>query len=636
MHKIIVFFLCGITYVVLFIGAAVFPFSAVAQNNLLSPVHEEFGVSAGARYGAALACNGPQIAVGSPGVSVVATTDVGEVKLFDAVSRMSTATVSMPGSVFVGNERFGAAVTFVSDVSGDSVPDIFIGAPGGAQGAVYLANSVTGSILATHPAPALALNFGWAVEELGVVTYGGIPRRTLMVGAPDTLGLDGAVYFYYFISPSFVLLRQLDGPATTKEGLGYCILGFPDLNADGEPEVLAGAPRRKNGGGTSVGGVTIYSPSNDLVIGKIDGLAPGLRFGESLTDVGDVNLDGVHDLLVGVVDPSTLGPGHAMLYSGASLTSANPQLLCDIVGSSGASQFGAIGASLGDLTGDGIPEFAIGDPTWRATDSVTGAGIVDAGAVHIHSYDSVNAACPRLQVLQGAVTPPNSMRFGNGLAAKSCNFNSDGISDLVAGSLRNGSGALSGSIVLLQGNPLPTPTPSATPLPPSQLDLSFSISELGTLRGRVEPDVAAQAGCEISLDAKIVAGNVAVPPRVIRRETAQGSRERFLFSAPNMPRICSVEGAVPALYLRARLSCAGNEIRSNIAGRYLNCGVDSSGLSLEQWLDLFSQVISEEPSVQHIAKHRRRRARALIRRRAPQVRCSGSIAFKNERQAVPG
>ena len=98
------------------------------------------------------------------------------------------------------------------------------------------------------------------------------------------------------------------------------------------------------------------------------------HLGASVTFIPDLDGDGVVDVLAGATNQYPRGnAGRARVYSGA--TSA---LLLEIDGDAPTDSFGAIVASLGDVDGDGVPDFAIAAPKR----SVPG---VPLGAIFIYS-----------------------------------------------------------------------------------------------------------------------------------------------------------------------------------------------------------------------------------------------------------
>ncbi len=96
---------------------------------------------------------------------------------------------------------------------------------------------------------------------------------------------------------------------------------------------------------------------------ELQGQAEGDLLGYALAPIGDVNGDGIPDLLVGIYGDDTTGAdaGAVELRSGA----ADGALLLRVEGDTAAALLGSALTDLGDLDGDNIPEFAAGAP-WHS------------------------------------------------------------------------------------------------------------------------------------------------------------------------------------------------------------------------------------------------------------------------------
>ena len=97
-----------------------------------------------------------------------------------------------------------------------------------------------------------------------------------------------------------------------------------------------------------LGGASLARGQGSLVW-TFNGAAPSDDLGASVAGVGDVNGDGVPDLLVGA--PS-LGTGYAKVFSGVTET-----VLFTFLGSGGSSV-----ANAGDVNGDGFSDPIVGAP----------------------------------------------------------------------------------------------------------------------------------------------------------------------------------------------------------------------------------------------------------------------------------
>ena len=91
----------------------------------------------------------------------------------------------------------------------------------------------------------------------------------------------------------------------------------------------------------------------------IDGFTTDYGFGHTVAGVGDVDGDGFEDLLVGAYSGGTNSSGEVFLYRGSStglVTNAWWSFRCPVP----ASEFGHQVEGVGDVNGDGFPDFVVG------------------------------------------------------------------------------------------------------------------------------------------------------------------------------------------------------------------------------------------------------------------------------------
>ncbi|MFQ5748137.1 MAG: FG-GAP repeat domain-containing protein [Planctomycetota bacterium] len=127
-----------------------------------------------------------------------------------------------------------------------------------------------------------------------------------------------------------------------------------DVDGDGVDDFAFGNSNAPVNGQSNVGKVAVYSGKTGLNLYTVEGLFFFGGFGSSLAAVGDVNGDGRPDFVVGQL--GTLNE-NAYMINGADGTFLfnvrGPTNLGDI-------EFGYSAAPAGDLDGDGIPDFAVG------------------------------------------------------------------------------------------------------------------------------------------------------------------------------------------------------------------------------------------------------------------------------------
>jgi hypothetical protein len=320
----------------------------------------------GTAFGFAVATAGDVNADGTPDLLIGAfgQDDNGKAFFFNGKDGTLLHTFQAPQPQLGGG--FGFAVASLGDLTGDGVPEVLIGAfAQDGDGRAYVFDGHTGTLLYTVAPPQSAGNseFGWSVAAAGDLDHDGL--CDFVVGAPYTTVGKVAVQgrTYVFSGKDGHLLYTLDDPQPAAgEVFGWSVAAGSDLNKDGVPDILVGAPYKDVGANLAQGAAFTFSGADGKLLFPLNNPVPHpySGFGHTLIAGADVNGDGVPEILVGapfqMVDQFHV-QGEVFLFNGQDgrhLTTFD-----DPYPHQGAT-FGYSIASPGDINGDKIPEFAMG------------------------------------------------------------------------------------------------------------------------------------------------------------------------------------------------------------------------------------------------------------------------------------
>ncbi len=253
-----------------------------------------------------------------------------------------------------GDEGYGTKTAGIGDFDGDGYPELAVGAPSPAgptpgdkkyPGYVYVYSGKTGKLL-------WRLRGESAGAQMGSALGGG--SGFLIVGAGGAGAKHtGRVYVYTKLHARPKFVEDADA---TGGGLGAMFVSVAgDINHDGVADIYA-SDWANNARGRASGRVYVYSGKDGKTLLTIDGSGPGEGFGTCAAKTGDVNGDGVADLVVGSwqYGAAAWSGGRVAAYSGK-----DGSMLQSFTGKVPGETLGFDAVGIGDVDGDGHTDYLV-------------------------------------------------------------------------------------------------------------------------------------------------------------------------------------------------------------------------------------------------------------------------------------
>ncbi|MBA5249257.1 MAG: hypothetical protein FE834_06975, partial [Gammaproteobacteria bacterium] len=360
----------------------------------------------------------------------------------------------------VAGDESGYSVSNAGDVNGDGLDDLIVGAVDNShKGKSYVVfGKTSGTAINLSDITSASGTGGFLITGEKAADYIGFSVSS--AGDVNGDGLDDLIVGTSLANKSYVVFGKDDGTAVNigdiasasgtggfiingeseSDRSGYSVSSAGDVNGDGLDDLIIGAIAADPNGDGSGKSYVVFGKADNTAINLsaitsgtggfvINGEKAKDHSGHSVSSAGDVNGDGLDDLIVGAYGSDSEKGKSYVVFGKTNGTAIN---LSDIASASGtggfvingeaANDYGSYSvSSAGDVNGDGLDDLIVGALTGK---SYVVFGKTDTNAINISDI---------AQGIGGFVINGKAAT-GSGFSVSSAgDVNGDGLDDLIVG-----------------------------------------------------------------------------------------------------------------------------------------------------------------------------------------------------------